>query len=409
MGNAGGRAGAHSIETAGAVGSGGTASTAAPRPSFLDDGPGYERLATGPQCRTRVAKNPGDLWPKLAFSSCGPGCESASALPLSSRARGSTYQTAARLVGDELRITLRLELPGDPATVVLTTLVYGDGHAAALVVEDGGCEASLSGRASPNLYSVFPAQGDLSLTLGWLTPDSPPTLRWLPGTSSRQLKGFDIGTTWGGIDARTEVFVAKDALSEPSLASVYSSPGLLSIPAAHQGIAAWSEWGTATDSVVAWTEETGPLKLASGSWSAGAIGISEQRIVWLAGTGPRTHEGEYEAVKVVWCDRTKPLSACTPTDGPTLPITSAATTLAVADRFIVASGCEGNDCNLYVVDMGSNKVNRIKPAAGHQVELIGLSKTSLFAADAQPGTESVSFDSIRRYDLNRLAEFSTEL
>jgi hypothetical protein len=112
---------------------------------------------------------------------------------------------------------------------------------------------------------------------------------------------------------------------------------------------------------------------------------------------------------MVWCARTDPLVACTPTQGPTLPISSAATTLAVADRFVVASGCEATDCNLYVVDMSSNKVHRIKPSAGHQVELIGVSKTSLFAADTQPGTESVSFDSIRRYDLSRLAEFSSEL
>ena len=83
-------------------------------------------------------------------------------------------------------------------------------------------------------------------------------------------------------------------------------------------------------------------------------------------------------------------------------MTWGAAEIEISDDRVAAGGDD-----LSVVDTSANEVHRVTRDAGHVVVAIGLGRTSLYTADAQPGTAPVRFDSIRHYDLNCLAEFST--
>jgi hypothetical protein len=224
-GEMGGAAGAGLTGRAGATGArdggGAAGDTSGDEPAIanlLGDAADWETIETLPTCSTRVARDAAKTWPTLSFSSCGPGCRRANVLPIGGKPLGALLGTSARVVDGELRLTVSARAPGKPTTFVLATYAYSgpgsDGVPIAALAETGACFAQVAGRASPNLYKLFPLNGDEVFRLAWLGEAATSKLSWLPQAPTDSLEFFDTGARWGGIEALSGVHVASSATSD---------------------------------------------------------------------------------------------------------------------------------------------------------------------------------------------------
>jgi hypothetical protein len=336
-------------------------------------------------------------------------------VPTSGTAWGALLGTSARVVGGQLRLTVSARIATTPATFVLATYGYAsptsDAAPIAVLAETGACFAQVAGRASPNLYKLFPLNGDEVFRFAWLGETAAPKLTWLPQAPTSPLELFDTGARWGGIESFADVRVASSADSL-TMDSVYESSGTLRAPAGSEGAAFWSEWraDSGQGQVLSWEPKGGVVALAKGAWVPARVGASLTRIAWLGATGERAFEGAYESAKLYGCRRSSPLEACEPDASVTLPITSSSGVLSVSDRWSALTGCSGASCDVLVADRSDGSLYRLKPEKGHGIEVLGISETELFAADFGTETRGTpDFDAILRFDLSKLESFATKL
>jgi hypothetical protein len=382
---------------------------------LLGNAADWETVTTLPGCSTRVAREPAKTWPALSFSSCGAGCRSANVAPVGKPSLGALLGTSARVVDGQLRLTVSARVASTPTTFVLATYDYSgpasDGVPIAVLAETGACFAQVAGRASPNLYKLFPLNGDEVFRMAWLGEAATPQLTWLPRAPTSSLQFFDTGARWGGIEALSDVHVASSATSL-TLSSVYQSSGTLRTPAGSQGAAFWSEWkaDSGQGQILSWDPDAGVVALAKGEWIPARLGASPTRIAWIGAIGARAFEGSYESAQLYGCGRSSPLRACASEALVTLPISSSSGVLSVSDRWSALTGCSGNTCDVLLADHSNGSLYRLKPRAGHGIEVLGVSETELFAADFGADTRGTpDFDAILRFDLSHLESFATKL
>lgn len=401
-------------EATGGAGGGGALSQA-PLAELLSDAGAWEKVTTLSTCATRVARAPEKTWPSLRFAACGTGCRRASVVPSSVKSLGALLGTAARVVDGQLRLTVSARVTGKPTTFVLATYDFpsseSDGKPLAVLTETGACFAQVAGRASPNLYKLFPLNGDEVFRFAWLGETAAPKLTWLPQSPSLSLELFDTGARWGGIDSFAEVEVAA-AADSLELSPLYQSTGALRAPAGSAGAAVWSEWNAdaAQGKLFGWEPKTGLVEIAKGGWVPARVAASSTRVAWLGATGARAFEGAYESAKLYTCARSSRLAACEPSSPITLPLASSTGVLSVSDRWAALTGCSTASCDVIVIDLSDGSAHRLKPQSGHGIEVLGVSETELFAADFGPETRGTpDFDAILRFDLSRLEDFTTAL
>jgi hypothetical protein len=384
------------------------AGAATTHPNWLTDSSGWDEVATVPGCHARVAREPASLVRGLSYETCGIGCLSAKVAPVDGPALGLILGAATRTDAQGTKVVLSTTLPGTPPTDLVATYLYGAGKPLTMLAADGDCLAQVAGRASPNLWMVFPPRGEATFRLGYIAPASAGSINWLSKTTTRSLKAFDFDSGWGGTEAYTEVFVAKSPTSL-DLTSIYSKGTVLRPPAAHAEFVAWGEWSGKVGQIAAWGPEEPATVIASGAWFPAFVGVSAERVAWLGASGPQVTDGAFEEARVYWCERSQPLGACQIVEGPKLPITSAGGVISVHDHWISLLGCDAQACDAFIVDMASSKAYRVHREADHGVEPIGVSATELFVADFAPEHRGTAeFDRVIRYDLSKLSELATE-
>lgn len=381
-------------------------------PSWLAELDDWQSVATLPNCSVHVARDAAKVSPRHVFTPCGEGCEVASVLPGDTPGLAYTLGTAARASSAGLNVSLSQVLVSEPATSLLTTYMFGEGHPNLLMLVRGNCRTQMAGRASPQLLYVFPPAGEAVFKVGWLEAADSQAVQWLGDTTTRLLSAFDYGSSWGGIEGFAETFVAEAPLSI-SLTSVHQSQGLVTMAAGDVGLAAWGEWSGAEGRVLGFAPGKPVTAVATGSWYPALVGVSSTRVAWLGATGPGVADGTYASARVYWCSRTSTLGPCTVTEGPALPVRAATGVLAVYDRWLALTACatEGSGCDIYLVDTSAGTAHRFtRVSQDHGVQVIGVSTDQLFAADFAPAERGTpTFGHIVRYDLSKLSSFAVQL
>ena len=377
-------------------------------PAWMYDPAGWESVDTLPGCITRVARDPQAIHPGLAFASCGPGCRRADVIP-GTRSAAAILGTSARMVGGEFFASLSARIEADRTAYLMGTYRLGDGKPTVLIAEDGHCIAQLAGRGSLSTFRVFPRTGDFQSRIGWVEP-STGKLSWLSPPSNWVFEGFDYGSGWGGRDVYGygDVFIAP----EPTRAEVtllFSSTAPKYYAFAAEDVVTLTERGE-RGRVLLWTPGSAMWPVAEGQWEVASVGVSTERVAWLAGTGERAQEGQYEATTLYSCALPEPGEACNVEEGPTLPFFTALSVLSVQGRWIALIGCSESDCDAYLVDWEEGTTYRIeRVSSDHVIQVIGLSDTELIVADSSPEVGSPDFDGLIRYDLGHLEDFATRL
>ena len=381
------------------------------RAGWLVEPDAWQTVETIAGCTTRVARDPGAIWPGFSFNSCGTGCREARVMPGDEPSLAAVLGTATRVVGSDLVLSLSARILGERTTFVLGTFAFGEGRPLALVAEEGACFAQVAGRGSPFLFRLFPLQTDSQYKLAWLEMGAtPPTLEWIASPLGSPLETFDFATGWGGISERTTILLAESPTSA-ILRNVYQSRGVLRVPSGIDGTAAWTDWVNGQGRIVTYDRQSGAVTAASGAWYPARLGISARRIAWLGATGDRAPDGTYASARLYSCARTASLAPCEVVEGPALPIVSSTGVLVLADDWVALTGCSATECNVYVVDQRDSSVHRLRRAhPNHGVEVIGVSAGELFVADYSPVTRGTpDFDGFVRYDLSALESFATRL
>lgn len=377
-------------------------------PDWLTTTSNWQAVDTIAGCRARVARDP-QLLPALDFQTCGKGCRAANVAAVDAPAVGLLLGTASRTTPQGTRLALSTSIAGQPPTDLIVEYAYGDGQATAALAVDGACLAQVAGRASPNLWQVFPSRGEATFKLGFREAGSNGTLTWAAKTTTRVLKTFDFASGWGGIEAYSEVFVAKTPTST-ELGSVYAKGTSLRPAAAHDAFVAWGEWTGQAGQVVAWSPGAEATVVANGAWFPAFVGVSDKRIAWLGGTGPEASNGSFTEGIVFWCDRPTALGPCQVVEGPHLPINTAGGVISVSDHWISLLGCDAAACDAFVVDTSTRRASRIQRLVDHGIEPLAISETELFVADfSKERRGSAEFERVIRYDLGQLPQIATQL
>jgi hypothetical protein len=364
---------------------------------------------TLPGCITRVARDARAIYPGHEFKSCGDGCQRAGVIP-NSRGLAAILGTSARVVDGELRLSLSTRIESDRTVYLMGTYGFGDGKPSVLIAEDGRCLAQLAGNASLSTFRVFTRSGDFQYRIGWVDP-SVSELVWPSPAAKWVFEGFDYGTGWGGLDASShrELFIAPDP-TRAEVTSVYATSGVLYYPFASTGVVVVTEFVDG-GRVLAWRPGGTVWPIAAGPWRAARLGISAERVGWLAVTGERASEGFFETATVYSCALPDSNEMCAAEEAVSLPIVATGGVLAVQGRWISLIGCSETECDAYLVDWKSKASYRVRRIADdHGIDVIGLSDKELFVADYSATVRGTAdFDGLIRYDLSRVDDFATRL
>jgi len=163
--------------------------------------------------------------------------------------------------------------------------------------------------------------------------------------------------------------------------------------------------------VLRWRPGSDVWPAAAGSWRAARVGLSVERLAWLAVTGERASDGLFETATVYSCALPDPNEMCAMEKGPTLPAVGTGGVLSVQGQWIALVGCSETECDVYLInwkDKMSYRVRRV--ARDHGIDVIGLSDTELFVADYSAQVRGTAdFDGIIRYDLAQIDNFAARL
>jgi hypothetical protein len=172
----------------------------------------------------------------------------------------------------------------------------------------------------------------------------------------------------------------------------------------------WADWAD-TGQLWAWNRQQGSVLVAeSAEWLPAAVGLSQERFVWVGGTGPRASSGSYESAQFFSCLRSAQLERCDVQSGPVIPMRASGLEMAASGQWAAVVGGSETERWAYVADLERNVAYGVTMLPGRgSLALAGLSSRYLFIQDMP--VDVMYGDHIEgwlRYDLSKLSEFATK-
>jgi hypothetical protein len=347
-------------------------------------------------------------WPGRQWEDCGPGCRRAEGCPGGAlywapsvasavrRFEGTTYFSHSfNVLATEPAVTVSgiWELEGDRPRIVLQTRQFE-------------CAVLLAGSDSPFLFKIERRRDPFKLWPGLASLDDESVV-WASPPLETGMASFDLVTGWGGVFAFADVGFTSTPGSA-ALAPIYGGSFVVR-PASSGDQLVLGDWRTRTDgAVLGWTPAGGIQVLAEGPWLPAIVAASPERIAWLGVRGARAMEGSFDSAELYASPRAFDASGMRTQVIPAVPVAGMPHGFSTGGDFVSFGYCPGG-CRILVGDLRSNKLWAIPSPTGKPLLVLGATETEVIAGEQRDDSEPLWFQTVYRYDLNRLAEYAEEL
>lgn len=343
---------------------------------WLDDASAWEPVDAGADCLVYAAKP--DRLPELkrAWSSCGPGCEMASALvPIAAKQMAIKNATAARIENGIAYVRVFADWSdGVTATrgVSYTSRLSDGAIIAAVNFRDtDSCNPYAVFRDAPGVFSAY-AKGRLRAGRADLVPGA--TIHWAPSLAELpQVAGAGFAThdAWGV--SGTDETLRAQSWSTGTLRFIDTNTDTYFI-AARDDIVVWPEYASPHARLKAWWPASNKVAvlLADPALDLTKTAISSNRLVWLAETGPDVHDGAYQSARLYWSALPPGATSVSPVKGPAIPADNGLTEIETGGDYAATFGAAtasdgGVDERIFVIQLSTSKLWALHEPPGRKV------------------------------------------
>lgn len=358
----------------------------------------WDAVAAASRCGLGVARNPGAFQP-LSWTSCGKGCQVASAAPLGYAA----YRALASVVTSTSGTYLR-SVSGSESARIATVSRLSDNTVVAVVRQTadlGAC--TFVGRAAADTsFALFADNAIFAATLRDAALSWPTTWTKVAAPLVTQFS-FDEGL---GATLRdgTVALVTKDA---PNAKTVDTNATYATAAFARSKLAVWA-YRTAGKDVLRALPSGGTVRtLATRDASVRSLAFDDERIAWIEGHGPAANDGLYTSADVVTSPYSTEAAGVIPSGLVTLPAAVGLSELQVSGSYVASLryGTDGKNPAVVVIHLSTKAVSSLPSRPGSEfVRVLGLTADEIILGESDSASGAAGAQILGRVLRLKLSE-----